>query len=409
MTPARILYVNPTAQLGGAEYSLLDLASSLDGSRFVPTLACFGEGPLASEAALRGIRVVPLRMPRQFAQLSLKGERSGAAALAVAAASAAPLAWRLRQLAADAAIVHTNGNKAHVLASLPTRRARLVWHVRDFWRDGAIERSMARFANSRVSAVIANSSAVRAHLIGLGVVETLVQAVPNGIDIERFRPDGGEAPLREQFGWSPQTPLVGIVGMLARWKGQHVVLRAFAEVLRRRPEARCVISGDEIYVTRGQTGFGAELQHLIRELRIEHAVGLTGYRTDVPAILRALNVIVHASIEPEPFGRVIAEGMATGKPVIATDAGGVPEVTGQTGAAALLVPAGDVSALAGAILRLLDHPAEAQRLGIAGRHRIVENFSIAGHVERVQAVYERLLSSPAAYHHSARPLPGEAR
>ena len=113
---------------------------------------------------------------------------------------------------------------------------------------------------------------------------------------------------------APEAPLVGMVGMLARWKGQDVLLRAFADVLQRRPDARCVIAGDEIYVTRGQTGFAAELRQLVRDLHIEHAVALAGYRDDVPALLRALDVVVHTSIEPEPFGRVIAEGMAAAAP-----------------------------------------------------------------------------------------------
>ena len=303
--------------------------------------------------------------------------------------------------------MHTNGNKAHVLAGLPRRGARLIWHVRDFWRDGAVERAMVRFANRQVSGVIANSNAVRTHLVGMGITETLVHAVPNGIDSARFAPEGLAAPLREEFGWSPEAPLVGVVGMLARWKGQDVLLRAFADVLQRRPDARCVIAGDEIYVTRGQTGFAAELRQLVRDLRIEHAVALTGYHDDVPALLRALDVVVHTSIEPEPFGRVIAEGMAAGRPVIATDAGGAPEVTGESGAAALLVPPGDVAAMAGAILRLLDDPAEAQRLAEAGRQRVLERFSVAGHVERVQTLYDRLLTSPAGYRHSATALPGQ--
>ena len=348
-----------------------------------------------------------VRLPQWFAQLSLKGERSGAATLAAAALSAAPTAWALKRLSANASIVHTNGNKAHLLAGFPGRRARLIWHVRDFWRNGTVERCMVRFANSQVSAVIANSTAVREHLIAMGVSTNLVHSVPNGINAAQFTPDGPVAPLREESGWSSEAPLVGIVGMLARWKGQDVLLRAFADVVRRRPDARCVIAGDEIYVTRGHGGFGGELQQLIRDLGIEHAVALTGYRNDVPAVLRALDVVVHASVEPEPFGRVIAEAMAAGRPVIATNAGGVPEVTGPDGTAALLVPPGDVPALSRAILRLLDDGSEAARLAAAGRHRILESFSLAAHVERVQALYDRLLSSAADYGRAAT-VPGGA-
>ena len=405
MKPAEILYLNPTAELGGAEYSVLDLAAALDRRRFVPLLACLGDGPLVAAARARAIPVMTLPVPARFARLSLKGRRSGPVGFAAAAASAAPVAWRLKAMATRASIVHSNGNKAHVLCALAHGRARLVWHVRDFWGSGLFERLMVHLANSQVSAVIANSGAVRAHLVGMGVSESLVQAVPNGIDGVRFSPDGPSAPLREEFGWPSTAPLVGIVGMLARWKGQDVLLRAFADVLRSRPDARCVIVGDEIYLTSGQAGFGADLRQLVRDLGIEHAVALTGYRGDVPAILRALDVVVHASVEPEPFGRVIAEGMACGRPVIATDAGGAPEVTGHSGTTALLVAPGDVAAMSSAIQRLLDDRAEADRLGAAGRQRILSSFSVTAHVERVQAVYERLLSSPVGYARGSRTAP----
>jgi glycosyltransferase involved in cell wall biosynthesis len=392
--PAQVLFVNPTAQVGGAEYSLLDLAASLDRRRFVPLLACFGDGPLAAAARERDIRVAPLPLPQRFAAVSLKGKRSGPFGLAAAAAAVAPLAWRLRALASSAAIVHTNGNKAHVLGAASAGGARLVWHVRDFWGGGFFERTIARVGNARADAILANSQAVRDHLVGLGLRDTAVHAVPNGIDAVRFAPEGERAGVRSELGWAPDAPLVGIVGMLARWKGQDVLLRAFADVLRQRPAARCLIVGDEIYVTRGQTGFGDELRRLAAQLGIAHAVGFTGYRKDVPALLRALDLVVHASVEPEPFGRVVAEAMACARPVIAADAGGVPEVTGADGDAAVLVRPGDVAALAAQIDRLLGDRAAADRLGAAGRRRVVEMFPVSRHVDQVQAIYERLLASP---------------
>lgn len=391
MAPARVLYLNPTAQMGGAEYSLLDLASSLDRARFSPVLACLGDGPLVTEAAARGIEVVALPLSGRIGRLSLKGQRSGAAGLAVAAASAAPVALKIRRLAADARIVHTNGNKAHVLGAFTHGRARLVWHVRDFWRTGRFERAMCRLANRRATAVIANSSAVGAHLAAMGVSRQLVHPVPNGIDGDRFAPGGPVASLREEFGWPSDAPLIGIVGMLARWKGQDVLLRAFADVLQARPNARCVIAGDEIYVTRGQTGFGEELRHIARQLGIEASVAFTGYRRDIPAVLRALDVVVHASVEPEPFGRVVGEAMACARPVVATDAGGVPEVAGRD--TAFLVAPGDVEAMSRAIQHLLADKDAATRRAVAGRERILRHFPVAAHVERIQALYERVLTS----------------
>lgn len=393
MKCVRVLYLNPTAQMGGAEYSLLDLAGSLDRTRFIPLLVCLGEGPLVNEAAGRGIDTVALPLSGRIGELSLKGQRSGPAGLAVAALSAAPIALKIRRLAARAQIVHTNGNKAHVLGGFTKGRARLVWHVRDFWRTGSVERAMCRLANRRASAVIANSTAVGEHLAAMGVDRDLVHVVPNGIDGHRFTPDGPVAPLREELGWPSDTPLVGTVGMLTRWKGQDVFLRAFADVLRAWPQARCVVAGDEIYVTRGQTGFGDELRRVARELGIEHAVAFTGYRRDVPAVLRALDVVVHASVEPEPFGRVVGEAMASARPVVATDAGGVPEVTGRE--TALLVPPGDVEAMSRAIQQLLADRTDARRRAAAGRERILRSFPVAAHVERVQTLYDSLLTPNA--------------
>src|SRR4029079_14192883 len=101
--------------------------------------------------------------------------------------------------------------------------------------------------NTRADAILANSQAVRDHLIRLGVRDAAVHAVPNGIDAVRFAPKGERAGIRSELGWAPDAPLVGIVGMLARWKGQDVLLRAFADVLRQRPAAPGLLVGDENY------------------------------------------------------------------------------------------------------------------------------------------------------------------
>jgi glycosyltransferase involved in cell wall biosynthesis len=103
-----------------------------------------------------------------------------------------------------------------------------------------------------------------------------------------------------------------------------------------------------------------------------------------------MNVVVHASVEPEPFGRVVAEGMACERAVVAMDAGGVPEVTGPSGRAALLVPPRNPEALAAAITRLIENPLEARRLGVEGRRRVVAMFPVVSHVSRVQSIYEQV-------------------
>lgn len=395
MNPIAVLYLNPTAQLGGAEHSLLDLVGHLNRDRFAPRIACLGDGPLLPAAGARGIAVEALAAPEAFVRTSLRGKRTGIARVVAGVVQALPTAWRIRRLAhaGGATILHSNGNKTHLLAAIARLGSaiRVVWHVRDFLPDRPLERWVVRLANRAADAVIANSNAVATHLWGLGARSDLVHAIPSGIDCVRFSPFGPSASLRRQFGWPDDCRIVGMIGIFARWKGQSVFLEAAKEILQKRHDVRFVLVGKEIYLTDGHGGFKQELVRLTRELGIDDAVAFAGYRDDVPEVIRALDVVVHASVEPEPFGRVVAEAMACARPVVATDGGGVPEITGPSGRAALLVPRGDVSCLASAVIALLDEPDRGQALGDAGRARIVEQFEIGRHVRLVEALYERLL------------------
>jgi rhamnosyl/mannosyltransferase len=127
-------------------------------------------------------------------------------------------------------------------------------------------------------------------------------------------------------------------------------------------------------------------------LGIADKVKFAGYRNDVPEVLRALDVVVHASVEPEPFGRVIAEAMACARPLVAARGGGVPEVTGPTGEAALLVPPGNPSRLADAVTSLLSQPAYATMLGVVARRRIQSQLNLDRHVRSIQSLYDDLRS-----------------
>ena len=397
MTPAHILFLNPTAQLGGAEHSLLDLAAGLDRRDFSVRIGCLGVGPLVDAGASRGIPVETLSAPAAFVRASFRGGRSGPVRAAAALLGMLPTVGQVRRLlkAHGPAIVHSNGNKTHLISVVAgcSRGRRLVWHVRDFFRDGAYERWLVRQANRRVDAVIANSKAVAAHLKTLGVRPDLVHTIPNGIDCGRFSPSGPIAALKREFDWPEESRIIGMVGIFAPWKGQHIFLRAAGQILRRAPDVRCLLVGDEIYKTDGHVGYKEDLVRLARELGIHHAVAFAGYRDDIPEILRGLDVAVHASTEPEPFGRVVAEALACARPLVATEGGGVPEITGPSGETALLVPRGDPDRLAGAVLDLLAGHDRARRMAAAGRARIVDRFDIGHHVRMVEDLYRSLLGN----------------
>jgi rhamnosyl/mannosyltransferase len=394
---AGILYLSPVAHAGGAELSLLDLAARLDRARFTPHVTCLGDGPLLALAARAGVPADGVPIPRALERTSLRGRRSGVLRLGRALAGALPVvaALRARMRTLRPAIVHSNGNKTHVLTLLgiAPRDAALIWHVHDFLPDRAFERWLIRAGNRRCDAIVANSAAVGRHLERLGARADRLHVITAAIDVTRFSPDGPAADLRGEFGWPASAGVVGMVGMLARWKGQGQLLDAIRRVRERR-DVRAVVVGEEMYTTDGHGGFAAELRRRVRELGLEDAVAFAGRRDDVPAVMRGLDLVVHASIEPEPFGRVVAEAMACGRRLVAARGGGVDEiVAGAAGDHVRTVDAADSAALAETIATLLDHAPDEAAVA-RNRARVAERFDIAGHVRAFEALYSALCRAP---------------
>jgi len=193
---------------------------------------------------------------------------------------------------------------------------------------------------------------------------------------------------RATFGVPEASPCFGIVGLLVAWKGQDVFLRAAKRVLEQVPEAYAFVIGG---APRGGRDYEEMLRALAAELGIADRVIFTGFRSDIPDMLKLLHVVAHASVQTEPFGRVIAEAMAMGRPVVAARAGGPTEIIddGRTG---FLVPTRDDEALANRIAALLRDPEMATRIGEAGRRAVIEKFSAEDHVRLVTELYTTMLN-----------------
>jgi glycosyltransferase involved in cell wall biosynthesis len=164
-------------------------------------------------------------------------------------------------------------------------------------------------------------------------------------------------------------PVIGVFGRIINWKGQHVVLDA----LGRLPGVHALLVGDE----REDPAYVARLRDQVARLGLGDRVRFTGFRRDVMSAMAAVDVVVHSSVAPEPFGRVIVEGMLVGRPVIATVGGGVGEII-DDGVNGLLVPPGDAGALARAIAALLANAERASALAAAGRQKAVASFANSG-------------------------------
>src|SRR6185312_485761 len=176
---------------------------------------------------------------------------------------------------------------------------------------------------------------------------------------------------------------IGLVGRICSWKGQHIFLRAAARVHKQYPYAEFVIIGSALF---DEQKYEQELHQLTNELAINSVVHFAGFRTDVQAAIAELDVLVHASTIGEPFGQVIIEGMAAGKPVVATNGGGVPEIV-QDDDTGILVPMGNADPMADAICRLLANPTLAKEMGRRGRQRVINQFTVGHTARRVEDVY----------------------
>ena len=185
------------------------------------------------------------------------------------------------------------------------------------------------------------------------------------------------------------SPVVTLIGRISPWKGQDIFIHAAAEVLKTFPNCRFQIVGSALF---GEDALEDELKQLAAALGVFDRVTFLGFRKDVPEIISASSLVVHASTVPEPFGQVIVQAMAAGKPVVATRGGGVLEIV-DDGVTGLLVPMKDVHAMAEAICKILSDPVKAGKMGAAGKERFLEKFTIEKAVEKVQVIYSDLVAS----------------
>jgi len=404
----RIVFANPIGGLGGAELFLLEMMSQV--RRHYPEwdlhLIAGGEGPLLERAAELGITVHCELLPVRLADL-------GDSAVHAAGQSEW---WRLCQLSGKALLgmgdglrylqrlrrllrrlrpdlLHSNGLKLHVLTGLSCpRECQLVWFMHDYLSSRALMRRALPNVARGVSRLIANSHSV-ADDVRKVLPRIPIDVLHCGIDLERFSPAAGDPQRLDQLaGWSLHAETVvriGLVATYARWKGQDIFLQAAAAVQALHPGVRFYLIGGPIYASGGSQFSRAELQEMIEEQGLVGAVGLVPFQPDTPWVYRSLDVFVHASRQPEPFGRTILEAMACGRAVIATQAGGAAEIF-EAEVSGLGVSPGSVEELSHAMKRLITDPELRRRLGQQAKVRAA-SFSESAMGERLTGIYSALL------------------
>lgn len=375
----RVLYVDHCAQLSGAEVALSRLVPEL--RTVAPTAILAEEGPLLGRLRDASVPVEVLPLAERSRSLR-RGAVTPSLAAIVGAGDAATYAWRLsrRALAQRAQLIVTNSLKAHVLGGVAGRLANIpvLWHLHDriesdYLPPFAVQlvRALARILPN---GVVANSHTTLATLrLRDSLRDADKYAVIGNACHRPARDPAKPRPARSQL-------TVGMIARLAPWKGQHVFLEAFARAFP-SGNARARIVGGALF---GEDDYAAHIRALASALGIADRVTFLGHQDDIAHELDALDVLVHASTIPEPFGNVIIEAMAANVPVVAADAGGPAELVVQ-GVNGLLHPPGDADALATHLQQLARDPALRSRLSTEGR-RVAMSFS----PERIAAQMECL-------------------
>jgi glycosyltransferase involved in cell wall biosynthesis len=370
----RVLAFNPVGFLGGAERSLLEVLAGLVGRGHSVSLAIPTNGPLEEAAVAAGVQCLEWRMP---VAVRYVGRYARPWLLTVSLFSSVTCVLSLLRIVLRLRpdVVYSNGVKSHIitaLARLLTPFA-LVWHIRDFVSGRGFAPLLFFLARRAVSHVIANSRAVAA--------EWQAQGISTSVVYSGFTPWPGNCSA------SPNPPGLRLLatGIFAPWKGIDVILKT-CDRLPADLQWTLTICGDEVYETAGHAGERARLQDLARSLGLDGKVTFAGMVRHTMPYLQNADIFLHASVRDEPFGRVVAEAMAAGVPVIASRSGGVPEIV-RDGVDGLLYPMGDMEALSKAITDLASDPERRESMGRSGRERMSADFPPEKTIDAVEAVF----------------------
>lgn len=388
----RIAYLNPSGQLGGAEACLLDMVAVLRDVRPDWQLVAIlgADGPLRQRLCSQGAVVKVIPFPSAIARLGDSGNGGRfSTILKILRNSPSVVSYRkelmrtLEQESVD--IIHTNGFKMHILGALAKgEHSKLVLHIHDYLGSRALMVTVMHRLRKRVDAAIAVSESVSKDTVRI-LESNNVIPILNVVNLAEFSPEGPAFPLPDE---KPGFVKVGLVGTMAWWKGHRFFLDAVAKLDRTLPIHAYVIGG-ALYETESKQESISALREYAAKLGITDRVSFTGHIDRPAEVFRALDIVVHASTEPEPFGRVIVEAMACGKPVISTSLGGAAEIIALGEAAIPLNPCTPES-LAQSIAKLVSDPALRTRLGRNGMDLARKHFGRARLAAELPPVYERL-------------------
>lgn len=392
--PHRILFVDHVSKvLGGAEVNLLELlALPTARERWDVQVACAPGSPLEAALAKLGVPRHSYGFGPALNELRVVGRGFNPLAKLRGWLELRQAAGRLRQLVGSLKpqVLLSCTNKDHFTAGKVAHSAGIpsIWWVNDIlsadFFSWPVRRVFVRQACDLATRLVPVSNFGRDALVREGVPGERIFPVLNGIPLDRYRRSSSRL-LRDHLKVRPDEPLIGLAGRITPWKGQDLFLRIAAEWARQNRPGRFAIIGRAF---NEDAPFEAALKEFIRAQKLESRVHFVAFQSDIAAALSQLDVLLHCSTKPEPFGRVIIEAMAVGTPVIAARGGGVPEII-TAGADGGLANPGDVADYVAQLTALLADERKRMDWVKAGRATVEQRFTL----ERVFVDFDRVVKS----------------
>ena len=353
-----ILYVESSRSWGGQEYRTCLEINWLNAHGHQAWLVCNPGSQVHYKASELGTRLVTMPLRRRIDPLC---------------------SWRLwrfcRQNQVD--LLKAYSSKDHwiclplYLCGIPLSRARCI-------TDPIGSKGRAFVFKHGCSQIVADASVIKRHLVDEhGVDPAKIEVIGSAVDLEKFKPPRNRAKFRREIGLGDNTPLIGNVGMIRPDKGQLVLVEAAPLVLQKRPDARFVIVGQGTGILKR----GINVRNAIDRAGLADKIIMAGYRWDTPNVYAACDMIVIVSLRTEASPIVLREAFASGRPVIATKVGDIPEIL-RDRENGLLIEPGDTQALANAIMEFITDPNLAAYCAANGLRYATEHFSFDTMMEK---------------------------
>lgn len=368
-----ILYLHNESIMGGAEISLLNLVKRLNKELFVPHFACSKEGPFIDE--LRKIKISPdfVQFPGIRWPIPVRIYTTIRNLIDI-----------IKRKQID--LIHSNQPRSNLFGAIAAKikNVPIVWHERCLESGRFDSDNIFSFLPDKI---ICNSDAVRNRFTKGKGVDTKIKTIINGVDLSEFDPESNGSVIRKEFNIGEDELVIGTIGRIDPEKGYECFLESARIILQNVRNVRFLIVGKAC----NNPSLEKSLYDMSVKKGVDKKTIFTGFRSDIPRLLASMDVVVLPS-EIDACSRVLFESMAMQKPLVATDAGGTPEVV-QDDITGFLVKPKDPSGMARCIMKLLQNKSLSEQYGKAGRKRVEEMFTIERNIKETENVYLELLDT----------------